>query len=122
MSNLVTTDDGSRLATLQEAAANGARLVRERSLYSTSANGFLTGSDTSRSLPDYVNPVDGGTAPGTPATSVRPASSTATTTTTGTRGHRYVLNLRESESYTRYYRRLGSTAGLLGGERESQRP
>src|SRR6185436_13839989 len=44
MSNLVTTDNGVTLASVEEAAANDARLVRERSLYSTSANGFLTGT------------------------------------------------------------------------------
>ena len=51
MSNLVTTDDGVTLASVQEAAADSARLVRERSLYSTSPNGFLTGTDTMRNLP-----------------------------------------------------------------------
>ena len=45
MSNLVTTDDGVTLASVEEAAADDARLVSERSLYSTSAVGFLTGSD-----------------------------------------------------------------------------
>jgi hypothetical protein len=32
MSNLVTSDDGSRLASIEEAAADNARLVRTRSL------------------------------------------------------------------------------------------
>ena len=44
MSNLVTTGDGVSLASVEEAAADEARLVRERSLYATSANGFLTGT------------------------------------------------------------------------------
>ena len=50
MSNLVTEDDGVTLATVEEAAAESARLVRERSLYATSPNGFLTGTDTMRNL------------------------------------------------------------------------
>ena len=44
-------DDGSTLASVEEAAADSARLVRERSLYSTSPNGFLTGSDTCATWP-----------------------------------------------------------------------
>ena len=43
-------DDGVTLATVEEAAAESARLVRERSLYATSPNGFLTGTDTMRNL------------------------------------------------------------------------
>jgi hypothetical protein len=40
MSNLVTLDDGVTLASVAEAAADSARLVRLRSLYATSPNGF----------------------------------------------------------------------------------
>ena len=40
MSNLVTMDDGVTLASVPEVAADSARLLRERSLYSTSAERF----------------------------------------------------------------------------------
>ena len=50
LSNLVTTDDGSRLASIPEVAADQARLLRTHSLFATSPLGFLTGSDTARNL------------------------------------------------------------------------
>ena len=121
MSNLVTTDDGVTLASVEEAAADGARLVRERSLYATSANGFLTGYGSDAEPRRHRQP-DG-----------RHASSAAsrrTSAPTGLKfrdyyynwdaGHRYVLNLRENETYTRYYQRLGTTPDYwVGSERTS---
>jgi len=108
MSHLVTTDDGVTLASLQEAAADSARLVKERSLYSTSPNGFLTGTDASRSLPDVVNPTTGTVSNGFGDAFCATGLKYRDYYYNWDRGHRYVLNLREDESYTRYYRRLGS--------------
>src|SRR4051812_6417822 len=108
MSNLVTRDDGVTLASLQEVAANGARLAKEHSLYSTSPNGFLTGSDTMRTLPDGVNPNDGSTVAGFANAYCESGLKLRDYYYNWNVGHRYVLNLRENESYTRYYRRLGT--------------
>jgi len=108
MSNLVTKDDGFTLASLQEVAANGARLAKEHSLYSTSPNGFLTGSDTMRTLPDGINPTDGSTVAGFANAYCESGLKLRDYYYNWNVGHRYVLNLRENESYTRYYRRLGT--------------
>jgi hypothetical protein len=109
MSNLVTTDDGVSLASLEEAAADYARLVRERSLYATSPNGFLTGSDALRNLPDFTTPT-GSTLKGFASNFCPGGLKFQDYYYNWDAGHRYVLNLREDESYTRYYRRLGTTA------------
>ena len=117
MSNLVTTDDGVD-------AGVGARRRQptprgwcaSASLYSTSANGFLTGTDRHAHILE------------------RPSARTTAAIVKGfadnfcesglkyrdyyynwNAGHRYVLNLREHESYTRYYRRLGTDAGYWVG-------
>jgi hypothetical protein len=108
MSNLVTTDDGVTLATIQQAAAQTARLVKQRSLYATSPNGFLTGSDTLRPLPDVTNPVDGSTVAGFANAFCETGLKLRDYYYNWNSGHRYVLNVREGESYTRYYRRLGT--------------
>jgi hypothetical protein len=108
MSNLVTQDDGVTLASLQEAAADGARLAKERSLYSTSPNGFLTGSDTMRPLPDATNPVNGSTLAGFADAYCEDGLKLRDYYYNWSVGHRYVLNVRENESYTRYYSRLGT--------------
>jgi hypothetical protein len=108
MSNLVTRDDGVTLASLQEVAANGARLAKERSLYSTSPNGFLTGSDTMRTLPDAISPVDGSTVAGFADAYCETGLKLRDYYYNWNVGHRYVLNVRENETYTRYYRRLGT--------------
>jgi len=50
LSNLVTTDDGSRLASIQQVVDDNARLLRTHSLYATSPLGFLTGTDAARNL------------------------------------------------------------------------
>lgn len=107
MSNLVTLDDGVTLASLEEAAANGGRLVRERSLYSTSPDGFLTGSDTARHLSGARNPSDGTTVNGFADAFCADGLKYRDYYYNWDAGHRQVLNLRDDESYTRYYRRLG---------------
>jgi hypothetical protein len=120
MSNLVTTDDGVTLASVQEAAADSARLVRERSLYSTSPNGFLTGSDLMRNLVDTPSPVDGSVVAGFANNFCSAGLKLRDYYYNWDSGHRYVLNLREDESYTRYYRRLGTTPEYwVGSERLS---
>ena len=86
-----------------------------------SANGFLTGSDTSRSLPDYVNP-DGGIGAGYARDFCETGLKYRDYYYNWNSGHRYVLNLRESESYTRYYRRLGSTADYWVGSEKVSAP
>ncbi len=110
MSNLVTNDDGITLATVQEAAAESARLVRERSLYSTSPGGFLTGTDAMRNLGDITNPTDGSILGGFAANFCSSGLKHRDYYYNWETGHRYVLNLREDESYTRYYAPLGTTA------------
>jgi hypothetical protein len=109
MSNLVTLDDGATLASVIDAAANGARLVREHSLYSTSANGFLTGSDGGRNVTDFASPVDGSVTNGFSDDFCANGLKLRDYYYNWNRGHRYVLNLRDDESYTRYYRTLGTT-------------
>ena len=104
-SNLVTTDDGVTLASLQEASANASRLVKERSLYGTSPYGFLTGSDTLRPLPDSPLP-GGGVRKGYASSFCETGLKLRDEYYNWNAGHRYVLNLRENETYTRYYRPL----------------
>ena len=105
LSALYTTCDGKSLAGVQEIGADGAceksggkvepgHIAKYHCLYSTGDNGFLTGCDTQRSVAEeykcfnpnglkfryYYNDWD--------------------------LGHRYILNLRDGESYSRWYRRL----------------
>ena len=105
LSALYTTCDGKTLAGVAEIGAPGAceksggkvepgHIAKYHCLYSTSPNGFLTGCDTQRSVAEeyrcfnpnglkyryYYNNWD--------------------------LGHRYILNLRPGERYTRYYHRL----------------
>jgi hypothetical protein len=122
MSNLVTTDDGVTLASVQDAAADSARLVRERSLYSTSANGFLTGSDLMRNLVDTPSPVDGSIVAGFANNFCAAGLKLRDYYYNWDSGHRYVLNLREDESYTRYYRRLGTTPDYWVGSEHLSSP
>jgi regulation of enolase protein 1 (concanavalin A-like superfamily) len=122
MSNLVTEDDGVTLATVEEAAAESARLVRERSLYSTSANGFLTGTDTMRNLGDLVNPSDGSVMGGFAADFCAAGLKYRDYYYNWNSGHRYVLNLREDESYTRYYAPLGSSSDYWVGSESVSAP
>ena len=122
MSNLVTEDDGVTLATVEEAAAESARLVRERSLYTTSPNGFLTGSDTMRNLGSLVNPSDGSVMAGFAADFCAAGLKYRDYYYNWNSGHRYVLNLRERESYTRYYAPLGSSSDYWVGSESVSAP
>lgn len=108
MSALYTLCDGTTLAGVEDigrpggCAASGDRvepghIARYHCLCATSPRGFLTGADTLRDLDQeyrcfnpnglkhrsYFHDWD--------------------------RGHRYILNLREGEQYTRHYRSLGTT-------------
>jgi Bacterial Ig domain len=121
-SNLVTTDDGVTLASLQEVASNAGRLLSERSVYGTSANGFLTGSDSLRSLADFVNPSTGSVTGGLQRAFCETGLKYRDYYYNWDRGHRYVLNLRENESYTRYYRRLGTTPEYWVGTEKVSNP
>jgi len=122
MSNLVTTDDKVTLASLQEASADSARLVRERSAYSTSPDGFLTGTDANRNLEDFVNPNTGAVIPGFARNFCATGLKFRDYFYNWDRGHRQVLNIREDESYTRYYRRLGSTSDYWVGSEKVSAP
>jgi hypothetical protein len=119
LSALYTTCDGKTLASVPEIGAVGAcaqsggraepgHIAKYHCLYSSSSNGFLTGCDTQRSVAEeyrcfnpnglkyryYYNNWD--------------------------LGHRYILNLRGGEVYTRYYRRLdgNSSARARGNNRK----
>jgi hypothetical protein len=108
MSALYTLCDGTTLAGVEDIGRDGAcalsdgrpergHVAKYHCLFATGPNGFLTGADTQRSLDEEAhcfNP-------------------------NGLKcrdyyfnwdfGHRYILNLRENESYTRYYHHLGET-------------
>jgi hypothetical protein len=109
MSNLVTLDDGVTLASVPEVVADSARLLREHSLYSTSPNGFLLGSDTGRNLTDFISPVTGSLTPGF-ADDFCEGLKLRDYYYNWNWGHRYVLNVRDGESYVRYYHPLGTSA------------
>ncbi|MBI3921944.1 MAG: hypothetical protein HY318_11055, partial [Armatimonadetes bacterium] len=108
MSALYTLCDGETIAGVEDigkegsCAASGGKIepghvARYHCLNATSPNGFLTGADCARDLDQeyrcfnpnslkyryYFNDWDS--------------------------GHRYILNLREGETYTRYYRSQGET-------------
>jgi hypothetical protein len=113
LSAIYTLCDGTTIAGVEDIGAEGAcpasggkrepgHIAKYHCLASTSPNGFLSGCDTIRSLDDeyrcfnprglkyrhYFN--------------------------NGVLGHRYILNLRENEFYTRYYQRLDAdTAGAV---------
>lgn len=108
MSALYTLCDGVTIAGVEDIGREGAcaasggvsergHIAKYHCLYATGPNGFLTGADTQRSLDEEAhcfNP-------------------------NGLKyrnyyfnwdyGHRYILDLRENESYTRYYHRQGNT-------------
>ncbi len=118
LSALYTLCDGKTIAGVEDIGAEGAcpasggksepgHIARYHCLNATSPNGFLSGCDTMRSLAEeyhcfnprglkyryYFNNWD--------------------------LGHRYILNLREGEAYTRYYHRLDE--GDLGQARPAER-
>lgn len=108
MSALYTLCDGKTIASVADIGREGAcaasdgksepgHIARYHCLNATSARGFLTGADTIRGLDEEYRCFN----------------------TNGLkyrsyfydwdRGHRYILNLRENESYTRYTHALGKT-------------
>jgi len=125
MSAIYTLCDGVTIAGVEDIGKEGGcevsggrvepgHIARYHCLNSTSSNGFLTGADCARDLEQeyhcfnpnglkyrlYYNNWD--------------------------RGHRYILNLRESEVYTRYYRSLGDSPEYYvpnqGGDPEKANP
>ena len=112
MSALYTLCDGQTLAGVEDIgktaacqASNGkieaGHIAKYHCLTATSPRGFLTGADTIRGLDEEFRCFN----------------------TNGLkyrsyfydwdRGHRYILNLRDNESYTRYYNSLGDSAGFF---------
>ena len=121
LSNLVTSDDGSRLASIEEAAADDARLVRTRSLYASSAAGFLTGADGLRNLVGTMF-TDGSTLTGLGDAFCAAGLKLRDYYYNWDAGHRYVLNLKNGESYTRYYQKLGDTSDYFVGSEPADAP
>ncbi len=109
MSALYTLCDGKTIAGVEDIGKEGAceasggktepgHIARYHCLMSTSPKGFLTGADTIRSVDEEYrcfNP-----------NGLKYRSYFYD----WDRGHRYILNLRDNESYTRYYTNLGKTA------------
>ncbi len=116
MSAIYTLCDGKTVAGVEDVGAAGAcaasggrmepgHIVRYHCLNATSPNGFLAGADCARALSEeqhcfnpnglkfryYLNNWD--------------------------LGHRYILNLREGEVYTRYYHRLDSAAAAKSADK-----
>jgi len=108
MSALYTLCDGQTIAGVEEIGKEGqceasagkserGHVAKYHCLYATGPNGFLTGADTQRSLEEEVDCFD----------------------TDGLKyryyyfnwdyGHRYILNLRPKETYTRFYTNSGGS-------------
>jgi hypothetical protein len=121
LSNLVTTDDGSRLASIPEVAADQARLLRTHSLFATSPLGFLTGSDTARNLATTTLP-DGSVLNGIDQDFCADGLKPRDYFYNWDGGHRYVLNLRSDESYTRFYQKLGDEPEHFVGTEDLSTP
>ena len=109
LSALYTLCDGRTIAGVEDIGAtrgcalSGGRserghIARFHCLTATSVNGFLTGSDTGRHLDQEVRCFNPN------GLKYRPYYHD------WDRGHRYILNLREGEVYTRHYHKLGDTA------------
>ncbi|MCS7239463.1 MAG: hypothetical protein NZ899_14520 [Thermoguttaceae bacterium] len=107
MSAIYTLCDGKTIAGVEDlgkelgCTASGGRVepghvVKYHCLTATSANGFLTGADCARDLDQEARCFH------TAGLKLR------TYYNNWEWGHRYVINLREGESYTRYYRSLGN--------------
>lgn len=85
-------------------------IARYHCLTATSANGFLSGADTPRSLLEEGQKV------------FNPAHLKHRTYFNNWEwGHRYILNLRENESYTRFYRRLDAQGAATAEAGEGKR-
>ena len=108
MSALFTLCDGKTIAGAADIAKEGVcelsggkkepcHVARYHCLYATSANGWLTGADCPRDLKGYGGAFN------------RPAYRDYYREWDW--GHRYVLNLRDNEVYTRFYQRLDAAMG-----------
>ncbi len=112
MTAIYTLCDGKTLAGVAEIGATGSchasggkseagHIAKYHCLMGTSPRGFLTGADTIRSLDEEYrcfNP-----------NGLKYRSYFYD----WDRGHRYIFNLRDDESYTRHYRSLGKTADFF---------
>jgi hypothetical protein len=108
LSAIYTLCDGKTLAGVQDIGAVGAcaasggksepgHIAKYHCLNATSKNGFLTGSDTIRSLDEEYRCFNPN------------GLKYRTYFYDWDRGHRYILNLRQNEVYTRHYASLGDT-------------
>jgi hypothetical protein len=108
MSAIYTLCDGKTVAGVEDIGREGAceasdgrsepgHIARYHCLNATSANGFLTGADCPRSLDQEYRCFNPN------GLKYRPYYND------WDRGHRYILNLREGEVYTRHCRRLGDS-------------
>jgi hypothetical protein len=108
LSALYTLCDGKTIAGVEDIGKKGAceasggkeelgHIAKYHCLHATSPNGFLTGSDTMRSLEDEVKVFN--------PNGLKYRSYYYD----WDRGHRYILNLRENEVYTRHYTSLGDS-------------
>ncbi len=109
LSALYTLCDGKTLAGVEDIGKEGGckvsagkvekgHIARYHCLTATSPNGFLTGSDTIRSLDEEVRCFNPN------------ALKFRSYYHDWDRGHRYILNLRDGEVYTRFYKSLGDGA------------
>jgi hypothetical protein len=105
MSAIYTLCDGKTIAGVQDVGKDGAcaasggktepgHIAKYHCLTSTSNNGFLTGADTLRDLAQEY------------ACFAPNALKYRFYFNNWNRGHRYILNLRDNETYTRFYHRL----------------
>lgn len=108
LSQLYTLCDGQTIAGVEDigatrgCAASGGKKERGHialyhALYATSPNGYITGSDTIRTLEDEVGVFNPN------------GLKYRSYYNDGDRGHRAILNLRPGETYTRHYKSLGNT-------------
>jgi hypothetical protein len=108
MTALYTLCDGVTIAGVEDIGKRGAcavsggveelgHIAKYHCLMATSPKGFLTGADTMRSLEEESHCFNPN------------ALKYRNYFYDWDRGHRYILNLRAGESYTRYYRSLGQT-------------
>ena len=108
MTALYTLCDGVTIAGVEDIGREGAcaasgglsergHAAKYHCLYATGPNGFLTGADTQRSLDEEARCFNPN------------ALKYRNYYFNWDYGHRYILDLRENESYTRYYHRLGKT-------------
>jgi hypothetical protein len=109
MTALYTLCDGRTIASVADIGAVGAceasggksepgHVAKYHCLMSTSPRGFLTGADTIRSLDEEYRCFNPN------------GLKFRSYFYDWDRGHRYILNVRDHESYTRYYHSLGKTA------------